>query len=83
MVVMVRRRSTVRFRKGAPQVRGVFRACIPDLFRGFSRAGRRSVVPAVLIPAGHRPYLAAAGQALACSRWQLGGKIITGGCRDR
>jgi hypothetical protein len=27
-MLMVRRRSTVRFRKGAPQVSGVFRACI-------------------------------------------------------
>jgi hypothetical protein len=59
---MVRRRSTVRFRKGALQVSGVFRACILDLFRGFSRAGRRSRVPAARIPAGHRPYRVQAGR---------------------
>ena len=35
---MVRRRSTVRFRKGAPQVRRVFRLLSEDLFR----PGRRS-----------------------------------------
>jgi hypothetical protein len=38
-VSMVRRRSTVRFRKGAPQVSGVFRECIPDLFPGFPGQG--------------------------------------------
>jgi hypothetical protein len=42
---MVRRRSTVRFRKGAPpQVRGFFRLGTGDLFSGCSWGGRRSAL---------------------------------------
>jgi hypothetical protein len=39
---MVRRRSTVRFRKGAPQVRGVFRYRTADLLWGYSSGRNRS-----------------------------------------
>jgi len=84
MVVMVRRRSTVRFRKGAPQVSGVFRVCIPDLFRGFSRAGRRSRVSAVRIPAGHRPYRVQAGRLWRAAAGNRGARSspITAGIAD-
>src|SRR6266571_4810369 len=69
MVVMVR---------GVPQVSGVFRACIPDLFRGFPGRGegQRFRPCACLLVIGHIwCKLAGSGVLLLA----IGGKIITGG----
>jgi hypothetical protein len=78
---MVRRRSTVRFRKGALQVRSVFRCPTGDLLWGYSSGRNRSAVrleggglarPQAHGGPGQPPRIG--GECLGVALW--GGKIV-------